>query len=107
MRAVELLHEATTHFADAHDEAGVAQAQYTLGHLQYLERDDRPAAIRAADEAAEAYRGIEDETGVQRAAVLRAASELELASGMNAGTQRAEQRAMYDAADRRLAEAVR
>jgi CHAT domain-containing protein/tetratricopeptide (TPR) repeat protein len=105
-RAAALLNEAAAHFELADDDAGRAQAQYTLGHLQYLERDDRLAAIRAAEAATESYEKIDDEVGVHNAAVLRAASELEIASGMNAGTQRAEQRALYEAADRRLADAA-
>jgi CHAT domain-containing protein/tetratricopeptide (TPR) repeat protein len=106
-KAADLLNEAVAHFELADDDAARAQAQYTLGHLQYLERDDRLAAIRAAEAATESYGKIGDDVGIHNAATLRAASELEIASGMNAGTQRAEQRAMYEAADRRLADAAK
>jgi CHAT domain-containing protein len=106
-KAAALLNEAAAHFETAGDEAGHAQAQYTLGHLQYLERDDRLAAVRAAEAAMESYDQIGDEAGVQNAATLRAAAELEIAAGMSAGTQRAEQRSLYEAADRRLADAAR
>jgi len=105
-RAAAALNEAAAHFDQAGDEESLAQAQYTLGHLQYLLRDDRLAAIRAAEMASDAYRSIDDRNGVHNAAVLRAASELEVAAGMNATTQRAEQRALYRTADRRLMEAV-
>jgi CHAT domain-containing protein/tetratricopeptide (TPR) repeat protein len=105
-KAAALLNEAVAHFELASDEAARAQAQYTLGHLQYLLVDDRLAAIRAAEAATESYEDIDDEVGVHNAATLRAASELEVASGMNASTQRAAQRALYDAADHRLAEAA-
>ena len=104
--AAERLNEATAHFKAAGDDASRAQAQYTLGYLQYLKRDDRLAAIRAAESAAEIYDDLDDPAGYRRATTLRAASELEIAAGMSAGTQRAEQRALYDAADRRLVEAV-
>jgi CHAT domain-containing protein len=45
---------------------------------------------------------LDDETGVQNSATIRAAAELELAVGMDASRQGAEQKAMYDDADRRL-----
>src|SRR5262249_5012241 len=62
--------------------------------------------IRAAERAGEAYSGLGDDTGVQNAATLRAVAELEVASGMSAGTQRAEQKALYASADRTLAGAA-
>ena len=105
-KATALLNEAVAHFELARDDAALAQTQYTLGHLQYLLIDDRQAAIRAAEAATDSYEEIDDEVGIHNAATLRAASELEIASGMNASTQRAAQRALYDAADRRLAEAA-
>ena len=45
---------------------------------------------------------MDDELGVQNAATVRAASELELALGMDASKQGAEQKAMYEDAGRRL-----
>ena len=102
--AADKLHEAITHFATANDDAARAQVEYTLGSLQYLERSEWAAAIRAADSARDAYEDADDEVGVRNAATLRAAAEFELAASMKAGTQRAEQRALYESADRRLAE---
>ena len=101
-RTAELLNEAAAHFEAAGDDIARAQALYTLGFVQYLEREDYAAAIRAAEAATALYQSLEDGTGAQNATVLRAASELEIAAGMNAGTQRAEQRALFEAADRRL-----
>jgi CHAT domain-containing protein len=101
-RTASLLNEAAAHFDAAGDSGAQAQALYTLGFVQYLERDDRAAAIRAAEQATALYQALDDKTGTHNATVLRAASELEIAAGMNAGTQRAEQRALFDAADRRL-----
>jgi CHAT domain-containing protein/Tfp pilus assembly protein PilF len=105
-RAADRMHEAITRFEAASDDAASAAAAYELANVQYL-GDEWPAAVRATEAAADAYRAIDDETGVQNAAALRAAIELEIASGMNPGTQRAEQMSMYEAADRRLAEAAR
>ncbi len=105
-RAADHLHEAILHFESAGDDAAIAQAQYTLANLQYTPRNVWAAAIRAAEAAADAYDSADDELGVQNAATLRAAAELELASGMKASTQRAEQRALYEGADRRLREAA-
>jgi CHAT domain-containing protein/tetratricopeptide (TPR) repeat protein len=105
-KAVALLNESVAHFDLAGDDAARAQAEYSLGHLQYLLVDDYAGSIRAAQAAAEAYEDIGDAVGIHNSTMLRAASEIEIASGMKAGTQRAAQRALYDAADRRLAEAA-
>jgi CHAT domain-containing protein/tetratricopeptide (TPR) repeat protein len=104
--AAEKLHEAVTQFESAGDAPALAQAQYTLAWLQYVARNDHAAAIRAAEAASKAFDDADDEAGVEGAAVVRSAAELELAAGMNASTQRAEQSAMYDTADRRLAAAA-
>jgi CHAT domain-containing protein len=105
-KAAASLNEAVAHFELARDDEARGQAQYTLGHLQYLLVEDWVAAIRAAEAATESYEEVGDEAGIHNAATLRAASELEMASGMDASTQRAAQRALYDAADRRLAESA-
>ncbi len=102
-RAADKLHEAAAHFDAAGDDAARAQANYTLANLQYLGREEFTAAIRATEAARDAYESGDDQIGVQNSLTLRAAAELEFAAGMNAGTQRAEQAALYDAADRRLA----
>jgi tetratricopeptide (TPR) repeat protein len=106
-RAVDLLHEAIAHFASARDDASRAQAEYTLGHLEYLYRFEFQPAIRAAQRAGELYDSLDDEAGVHHASTLRAAAEIEVAAGMNASTQGAEQRALYDGADRTLASNAR
>ncbi len=105
-RAADRMHEAITRFEAARDDAARAAAAYELANVQYLS-DEWPAAVRATETATEAYAAIDDDAGVQNAAALRAAIELEIASGMNPGTQRAEQKGMYEAADRRLAEAAK
>jgi CHAT domain-containing protein/tetratricopeptide (TPR) repeat protein len=106
-RAVDLLHEAIAHFTAAHDDRARAQAEYTLGHLEYLARNDFPPAVRAAQRASEVYAALDDEIGATRAATLRAAAEIEVASAMNAGAQGAEQRALYASADQMLARTAR
>jgi len=105
-RAADKLHEAVTHFEMAEDEPMRAQAAYSLAYVQYGPRDQWAAAVRATEIATEAYKSVDDEAGVHNAATLRCAAEIELAGEMNAGTQRAEQRALYASADRRLAEAA-
>lgn len=104
--AADKLHEAITHFEAAGDDAARAQGHYTLANLQYRGRDEWAAAIRATEAARESYDSVDDEFGVQNSETLRAAAELELASAMNAGTQRAEQAALYETADRRLVAAA-
>jgi len=103
--AADKLHEALKHFDAAGDAAARASAAYALANVQYG-RDDWAASVRATELAADAYRSADDAAGVENAAALRGAAELELASGMKAGTQRAEQQAMYVAADRRLKQAA-
>ncbi len=105
-RAADKLHEAVTHFEAADDEPMRAQAAYSLAYVQYGPRDQWAAAVRATEIATDAYKSADDEAGVHNAATLRSAAEIELAGAMNAGTQRAEQRALYASADRRLADAV-
>lgn len=105
-RAADKLHEAVTHFEAADDEPMRAQAAYSLAYVQYGPRDQWAAAVRATEIAADAYKSADDEAGIHNASTLRSAAEIELAGAMNAGTQRAEQRALYASADRRLAEAA-
>jgi CHAT domain-containing protein/Tfp pilus assembly protein PilF len=105
-RAADKLNEAMTHFEAARDEDAQATAAYSLAMLQYSERDDWSAAIRAADLAADSFDEVGDETGVHNAAVVRSTAEVALAAGMNPDTQRSEQKALYDAAERRLADAA-
>ena len=102
LKAVDRLHEAISLFEAARADTERAQAQYTLANLLYLDRSDYPAAVRAADEAADTYDDLDDETGMQNASTVLGASELELAVGMDASRQGAEKRAMFDDAARRL-----
>jgi len=104
--AADKLYEAVTHFEAADDQPTRAQAAYSLGYVQYGPRDQWAAAVRATEIATDAYKSADDEAGVHNAATLRSAAEIDLAGEMNAGTQRAEQRALYANADRRLAEAA-
>jgi CHAT domain-containing protein/tetratricopeptide (TPR) repeat protein len=105
-RAADKLHEAVAHFEAVDDDAMRARAALSLANLQYEPRDDWAATVRATEIATESFKATDDEMGIHDAAVLRAAAEIQLAGAMNAGTQRAEQSAMYAAADRRLADGV-
>jgi CHAT domain-containing protein len=104
-RAADQLNEAILHFEAAGDEHARAEAAYALANLQHDKRDDWSAAIRAAEIAAESFDASDDHDGVNNAAIIRATAEIDLATKLDAGTQRAEQRSLYEAADRRLAEA--
>ena len=103
-RAADKLNESVAHFDSADDDAMRAQAAFSLAYLQYESRDDWSAAVRATETATESYKAADDDAGMQNAAILRGAAEIQLASAMKAGTQRAEQRAMFAAADRRLSD---
>jgi CHAT domain-containing protein/tetratricopeptide (TPR) repeat protein len=104
--AAEKLNESINHFEAAGDDAARGLVAYTLANLQYAARDEFAAAIRATEIAADAFAQTHDVVGEHNAAALRAAAELDLAAGMDAGTQRAEQSALNDAADRRLKDAA-
>jgi CHAT domain-containing protein len=106
-RAADKLNEAILHFESARDDQARGDAAYALASLQNSKRDDWTATIRAAEIASDAYEDSDDEAGVRDAAVVRAAAEIDLASGLDASTQRAEQKSLYDAADRRLVEAAK
>jgi CHAT domain-containing protein len=105
-RAADKMYEAVTHFDVAGDDAARAQAAYSLANIQYNARDAWVASVRATEMSADAYDAVGDEVGIQNSATLRAAAEIEIAAAMDAGTQQAEQKAMYASADRRLAEAA-
>jgi CHAT domain-containing protein/tetratricopeptide (TPR) repeat protein len=105
-RAADKLHEAMADFEAAGDDSTAGQAAYALAWVQYASRDQYTAAVLAAEIATKAFEAVDDETGVHGAATVRAAAEIELAAGMNAGTQRAEQHSMYESADRRLKDAA-
>jgi CHAT domain-containing protein/tetratricopeptide (TPR) repeat protein len=104
-RAADKLNEAILHFEAARDDHARARAAYALANLQHDKRDDWSAAIRAAEIATEAFDASDDAEGLQNAAIIRGAAEVDLATKLDAGTQRAEQKSLYEAADRRLAEA--
>jgi CHAT domain-containing protein/Tfp pilus assembly protein PilF len=105
-RAADLLNEAILQFDAAGDEPSRGAAAYALARLQYDALDDWAAAIRASEIAREAFHEAGDDDGVQNAEIVRAAAEIDLAASLDSGTQRAEQKALYDAADRRLDEAM-
>jgi len=105
--AADKLHEAVSHFENAGDDQARGQAAYMLAYIQYGPRDQYAAAVRACETATEAFQKTGDEVGVQNAATLRAAAEIELASAMSADTQSAEKRALFAEADRRLADAAK
>ena len=104
--AAESLRKASGHFAAADDAAARAQAEYALGNLEYTQRSQWHAAIRAAEAAADEYSTLDDETGRQRAGVLRASAEIEVANELSEVTEHAQRTALLESADRRLTEAA-
>ncbi len=103
-RSADRLYDAVTHFTAARDAAARAQAAYSLASLQYNVRDEWAAAVRATEVAAEAFAQAGDETGSANAKTLRAATEINVAAGMDASTHGAERKALFASVDRRLAE---
>jgi CHAT domain-containing protein/tetratricopeptide (TPR) repeat protein len=104
--AAESLRKASGHFAAADDATAHAQAEYALGSLEYTQRSQWHAAIRAAEAAADEYSSLDDETGRQRAGVLRASAEIEVANELSEVTEHAQRTALLESADRRLTEAA-
>jgi len=105
-RAAQQLRRASALFAGASDGQARAQAEYSLGSLEYLLRMQWQAAIRAADTAADEYESLDDQAGWHRAGVLRASAEIEIAAGMSASSQTAERNALFESIDRRLRDAA-
>src|SRR5262249_20881069 len=95
-KAADKLYEAATHFETADAPAPRAQAQYTLANLLNAVTEDYAGAIRAADAAADAFGDVDDQVGARNASTVRAAAQIDLAAGMDASKQRAQQTAMYD-----------
>jgi CHAT domain-containing protein/tetratricopeptide (TPR) repeat protein len=105
-READRYSEAISLFEKADADGARGLAAYALANLQYYQRDDYAAAVRASETAADAFDADDDLAGFHNASAIRAAAELEIASAMNAGTQKSEQRALNAAADRRLSEAA-
>ena len=105
-RAADALRKASAHFTSADAIARRAQAEYSLGSLEYVLRTQWQPAIRAAEAAGDAYESVGDELGEHRAALLRAAADLEVAAELSADSQRSEQQALLAVADQRLARVI-
>ncbi len=104
--AVELAHQGIAAFDAGGNVREFAQAQYSLGFLEYMYRLELGGAIRAADAAIEAFDEADDPMGGTRAQVLRALADLEAAAKLPPETRGAEQRALFDRVERKLRSAV-
>jgi tetratricopeptide (TPR) repeat protein len=105
-RAIGSLRSAIAHFAAAGNVAAVAQAQYSLGYVEYLRLNDWAASIRASDEARKSYELLRDAVGMNDALTLRAANEFEIAARMDSTSSR-EQSKLFARADQNLLAAAR
>jgi CHAT domain-containing protein len=100
--AAEALREASEHFAQANDDRLVAEVEYARGWVEYSFLLQWQTAARSAETAQTHFSHVDDDLGAMRSALLRGLAELEVGAGMKADTQRAEQRALFVAADRRM-----
>jgi CHAT domain-containing protein/tetratricopeptide (TPR) repeat protein len=98
--AAEALREASEHFTAAADDRLVAEVEYARGWIEYSFLLQWQTSARSAETAQSHFRHVDDDLGAMRSALLRALAELEIGAGMKADTQRAEQRALFVAADR-------
>jgi CHAT domain-containing protein/tetratricopeptide (TPR) repeat protein len=98
--AAEALREASEHFSEAADDRLVAEVEYARGWVEYSFLLQWQTAARSAEAAQTHFDHVDDDLGAMRSALLRALAELEIGAGMKADTQRAEQRALFVAADR-------
>jgi CHAT domain-containing protein/tetratricopeptide (TPR) repeat protein len=90
--------EAAVHFGAARDLQSLAESEYQLGWLQYFLLYDYEEARRSADAAQSHFVAADDETGAQRAAMLRSMNEFAIASSMGPEIPRSEQRQLIDRA---------
>ena len=99
--AVQPFREAASHFEAAGDIRSLAEVEYQLGSLQHILLYDYEDARRSAESAQGHFAAADDETGLHRAAILRAMAEYAIASGMGPEVPRAEQRELLDRATAR------
>ncbi|HUQ12253.1 MAG TPA: CHAT domain-containing tetratricopeptide repeat protein [Steroidobacteraceae bacterium] len=100
--AVAPLRAAIVHFQAAKDTRAVAETEYQLGWLQYFLLYDYEDARRTAEAAESHFSSLDDDTGMHRAAMLRAMTEFALANTLGPEVPRSEQRDLLDRAVRRL-----
>lgn len=100
--AVAPLRSAMDHFQAARDTRSLAETEYQLGWVQNFLLYDYEDSRRTAEAAESHFAEVDDDVGVQRAAMLRAMNEFALANTMGPDVPRSEQLALLDRAVARL-----
>lgn len=105
--AVAPLRRAMVHFQTAKDTRALAETEYQLGWIQNFLLYDYEDSRRTAEAAEAHFAAVDDDTGMHRAAVLRAMNEFGLANALGPEVPRSEQRKLLDRAVERLEKAER
>lgn len=103
--AVVPMRAAIMHFQAAKDLRALADAEYQLGWVQYFLLYDYEDARRTAEAAESHFAAVDDDTGMHRAAMLRAMTEFAQANTLGPEVPRSEQRQWLDRAVGRLEKA--
>ncbi len=103
--SVPLLREAARQFQAAKDAQSAAEADYLRGYVELGLLFDFEASQRSAESAMAFFRLADDDVGEQRAALLRGLAEFNIACRMGNEVPRGQQRAMLNAAARRVTDA--
>ena len=96
------LREAARHFQAAKDAQSAAEADYQRGAVELELLCDFEASRHSAELAISGFRNAGDDVGAQRAAVLLASAEFNIASRMGPQVPRSQQRALLNVAAHRL-----
>jgi CHAT domain-containing protein len=97
--------EAVAHFENARDLPSLAETEYQMGWVEFNLLYQYEDARRSAEASQAHFDSIDDQTGVHRAANLRALNEFNIAAGMGPEVPRSEQRELLDRAVARLEDA--
>lgn len=103
--AVAPMRAAIMYFQAAKDVRAQAEAEYQLGWLQYFLLYDYEDARRTAESAEAHFAAVDDDTGMHRAAMLRAMTEFAQANTFGPEVPLSELRQWLDRAVRRLEKA--
>jgi CHAT domain-containing protein len=102
--AITPLRQAAAHFRAANDMQSLAEAEYQRSWVEFNLLFDFETGRRTAEDAVAHFKIADDEVGGQRAGMLLALHEFNIASKMSPEVPRIEQRALLDkAADRMFA----
>jgi CHAT domain-containing protein len=105
--SLEPMREAAAHFLAANDLQMLAEAEYQRGNIEFNLVFDFEAGRKTAEAALSHFEAAGDEAGANRAAVLLALDEFNIARGLSPDIPRSKQIEMLDRADARIAAAGR